>query len=240
MLNSRNSTPQSIPDPSLSIRRLGQVHGFDGLRGIAVLIVVVSHMEVILPIPTLLVIPGGTVSLDSFFVLSGFLITTLLLREQARSGRIGKLAFYRRRVLRLLPALLVVVVATALFAHFTNTWTPTEVPSILSVSFYYSNYYEAASSNAFCRESCAGIFTHVVAFLRGAVLPDLAMDHHRCVDHPHTTSDCSDRAPCPYRGDRDSPRTLVSRTAVVVLAIPPHRYPCRLDPVGSTPCSHLG
>ena len=59
-----------------------------------------------------------------------------------------------------MPALLVVVVATALFAHFTNTWTPTEVPSILSVSFYYSNYYEAASSNAFCANLAPG-FSHM-------------------------------------------------------------------------------
>jgi peptidoglycan/LPS O-acetylase OafA/YrhL len=57
-----------------------------------VLIVFTSHLEVILPIPSLLVIPGGTVSLDMFFVLSGFLITMLLLREQARFGRIGRLA----------------------------------------------------------------------------------------------------------------------------------------------------
>ncbi len=71
--------------------------GFNGLRGIAVLIVFVAHMDVILPIPTLLVIPGATVSLDSFFVLSGFLITALLLREQARYGGIGIGPFYRRR-----------------------------------------------------------------------------------------------------------------------------------------------
>ena len=160
MSKSDCTNPELIPHAPVSTRRLGQVRGFDGMRGIAVLIVVVSHMEVILPIPSLLVIPGGTVSLDSFFVLSGFLITTLLLREQARSGRIGKLAFYRRRILRLLPALLVVVVATAVFAHVTNTWTSTEVPSILSVSFYYSNYYVAASPNFFCANLAPG-FQHL-------------------------------------------------------------------------------
>ena len=141
-------------------RRFGQVAGFDGLRGVAVLIVVISHLEVILPIPTLLVIPGGTVSLDSFFVLSGFLITSLLLREQAKYGQIGRWAFYRRRILRLLPALLVVVVATAAFAALTHTWAPTEVPSIFSVSFYYSNYYAAASPNAFCANLAPG-FEHI-------------------------------------------------------------------------------
>jgi peptidoglycan/LPS O-acetylase OafA/YrhL len=157
---SENSVPVQAASSPSPVRRLGQVDGFNGMRGIAVLIVVVSHMEVILPIPTLLVIPGGTVSLDSFFVLSGFLITTLLLREQARYGRIGKLAFYRRRALRLLPALLVVVLATSLFASITNTWAKTEVDSILSVSFYYSNYYVAASPNALCANLAPG-FQHM-------------------------------------------------------------------------------
>src|SRR5271166_4196026 len=129
MSNSDESDPAETSALSRPTRSLGQVRGFDGLRGVAVLIVFVSHLEVILPIPTLLVIPGGTVSLDSFFVLSGFLITALLLREQSRFGRIGRLAFYRRRILRLLPALAVVVIATSLFAYATNTWARTETQS---------------------------------------------------------------------------------------------------------------
>ena len=163
-----HTTMSTSPDPDVeqaveppgAVRSLGQVRGFDGLRGVGVLIVFVSHLEVILPLPTLLVIPGGTVSLDLFFVLSGFLITALLLREQARYGRIGRWAFYRRRILRLLPALLVVVVATALFAYLTHAWAKTEVPSILSVTFYYSNYYTASSPNAFCANLAPG-FEHL-------------------------------------------------------------------------------
>ena len=77
----------AAPEPPAQVRTFGDVPGWNGLRGVAVLIVFVAHMEVILPIPTLLVIPGATVSLDSFFVLSGFLITALLLREQSRAGR---------------------------------------------------------------------------------------------------------------------------------------------------------
>ena len=113
------------------------------------MIVFVAHMDVILPIPTLLVIPGATVSLDSFFVLSGFLITALLLREQARRGKIGIGPFYRHRALRLLPALYVVVLANALFAYFSHQWLHTEVPSIFSVVFYYSNYYSASAAGPF-------------------------------------------------------------------------------------------
>src|SRR6516162_10307504 len=85
------------PTPPLPVRSFGEVPGWNGLRGVAVLIVFVAHMEVILPIPTFLVIPGATVSLDSFFVLSGFLITALLLKEQARRGSVGIGPFYRRR-----------------------------------------------------------------------------------------------------------------------------------------------
>jgi peptidoglycan/LPS O-acetylase OafA/YrhL len=142
------------------VRSFGEVPGWNGLRGIALLIVFVAHMDVILPIPTLLVIPGATVSLNSFFVLSGFLITSLLLREQARYGGIGIAPFYRRRALRLLPALYVVVVANALFAYATHQWLHTEWPSIFSVLFYYSNYWSASSASPWAPHLASG-FQHL-------------------------------------------------------------------------------
>lgn len=77
----------------------------DGIRGLAVLLVSVSHASV--PIVKL----GGTVGVTVFFVLSGYLITTLLFTEQARRGAISLGKFYLRRVLRLLPALAVALVA---------------------------------------------------------------------------------------------------------------------------------
>ena len=147
-------SPQAAP------RSFGQVPSWDGLRGVAVLIVFVAHMDVILPIPTLLVIPGATVSLDSFFVLSGFLITALLLREQGTIGTIGVGAFYRRRVLRLLPALYAMVLVNALFAYVTNQWGHTETPSILSVLFYYANYYSASASGPLSPKLAPG-FQHL-------------------------------------------------------------------------------
>lgn len=138
-----------VPPAPPSLRRLGKVPGFDGLRGIAVIIVLVSHMEVILPIPTLLVVPGGTVSLDSFFVLSGFLITALLLREQSLSGRVDRFAFYKRRALRLLPALVAVLIGQAIFAFLSGVAFHEEYTSVLSVLFYYSNWKLAFNSTAF-------------------------------------------------------------------------------------------
>ncbi|WP_244304524.1 acyltransferase family protein [Leucobacter viscericola] len=82
--------------------------GLDGLRAIAVALVLVYHL-----FPTLL--PGGFLGVDVFFAISGFLITSLLLRELNQHGKIRLVAFWRRRARRLLPALaLVLLVCTTL------------------------------------------------------------------------------------------------------------------------------
>ena len=80
---------------------------FDGLRGAAVLLVLAAHLGAFLD-PGLSPWPlrGGFLGVDLFFVLSGFLITTILLAELERSGRIRLKRFYLRRVTRLVPALL--------------------------------------------------------------------------------------------------------------------------------------
>ncbi|GIE93653.1 acyltransferase [Paractinoplanes rishiriensis] len=77
----------------------------EGLRAIAVLLVVAGHAGV----PGL---AGGYVGVDVFFVISGFLITSLLLREAEQAGRISVARFYARRAVRLLPAAAVVLLAT--------------------------------------------------------------------------------------------------------------------------------
>ena len=81
--------------------RLGYRPALDGLRGIAVLLVMASHAD--LPGFRL----GGGTGVTMFFVLSGFLITALLVEEQSDTGRVNLRAFYRRRLFRLLPALVV-------------------------------------------------------------------------------------------------------------------------------------
>ena len=82
-----------------------------GLRAVAVLLVLIFHVW-----PTAL--PGGYVGVDVFFVISGYLITGLLLREFEREGRISLLGFYARRIRRLLPAATLTLVATALGGYF--------------------------------------------------------------------------------------------------------------------------
>ena len=79
----------------------------EGLRAVAVVVVVLFHAKIAR-------FSGGFVGVDVFFVLSGFLITRLLLREVATTGTISLRHFWARRARRLLPASCVVVVVTVL------------------------------------------------------------------------------------------------------------------------------
>ena len=85
------------------------IPALDGIRAIAVALVLVDHGG----IPG---VSGGFIGVDVFFVLSGFLITSLLLEELGRTGRIDLTGFWIRRARRLLPALMVMVLAVG-FAH---------------------------------------------------------------------------------------------------------------------------
>ena len=86
----------------------------DGLRTLAVLLVLAYHVAREHELPQL---PGGFIGVDVFFVLSGFLITTLLLREHATTGAIALRRFYVKRLWRLYPALvLVCAFVAAVFA----------------------------------------------------------------------------------------------------------------------------
>jgi peptidoglycan/LPS O-acetylase OafA/YrhL len=82
--------------------RLGHRPWLDGLRGVAILLVLGGHLHLL---------GGGFVGVDVFFVLSGFLITSLLVEEWQRRGSISFPRFYLRRALRLLPALLTLLLA---------------------------------------------------------------------------------------------------------------------------------
>ncbi|MCW1244319.1 acyltransferase [Pseudomonas sp. SAICEU22] len=84
-----------------------KIKGFDGLRGISVLLVIMSH-AVIWPIigitsPALLSILSPHVGVSTFFMLSGFLITFLLLKEKETTGSIDIFSFIKRRALRIFP-----------------------------------------------------------------------------------------------------------------------------------------
>jgi peptidoglycan/LPS O-acetylase OafA/YrhL len=107
----------------------------DGLRALAVLPVILFHAG--LPWAA-----GGFVGVDVFFVISGYLITSIILKEQSE-GRFTISGFYERRIRRIMPALLFVILTTLPFAFY---WLlPDQLQdfsrSMVSVIFCVSNLY---------------------------------------------------------------------------------------------------
>jgi peptidoglycan/LPS O-acetylase OafA/YrhL len=103
-----------------------RVPALDGLRGVAILIVVLDHGEVDA------LRGAGGVGVTLFFVLSGFLITGLLLREHDRDGRVALREFYLRRARRLLPALVVFLVVVV--AYYGSIAAPSAVVTMLYIA----------------------------------------------------------------------------------------------------------
>jgi len=123
------------PDAPAHSKPTGWRPGLDGLRAVAVLGVMAYHEPNI-------VLAGGFLGVDLFFVLSGFLITGLLLDEHRRSGTVSLRSFWNRRGRRLLPALaamlLAVVVVTTLIGDVEQR---KDLPGgLLSAVFYVSNW----------------------------------------------------------------------------------------------------
>lgn len=119
------------------------VPAFDGLRGIAVLPVVLLHVGAsVLPDSALLrALTRGWYGVDLFFVLSGFLITKILVRELDATGTIAVGRFYYRRFLRLMPAyvtmLTAVLAGAAVFAPDQLRRVPVVLPSLLTGTYNY-------------------------------------------------------------------------------------------------------
>jgi len=136
--------------PTTDAPRLVHVPALDGLRAVAVLVVFASHAD--------LGVPGGSTGVYLFFSLSGFLITSLLLQEHARHGRIDLVAFWVRRALRLLPAVLVMVGVVTL-AAVTVTGIPRAAETVdgaPAALFYYANWARAFGQD----EVGLGLFEH--------------------------------------------------------------------------------
>jgi peptidoglycan/LPS O-acetylase OafA/YrhL len=133
-----------------------RINALDGLRAVALLIIMGYHFG-------LGWLQGGFFSLDIFYVLSGYLITGLLLSEYRKRGRIKLSAFWLRRARRLLPALLIVLVVVALVVRLAEPagLYPDLRMSSLSALFYFSNWWQIASSgNYFVATGAVYPLTH--------------------------------------------------------------------------------
>jgi len=126
--SSRYARPVQVANP------LGYRPALDGVRGIAVALVVSFHLW---DWPRM----GGALGVQVFFVLSGFLITTLLLEEHERTGRVGLRAFYVRRALRLFPLLYVALAITAVVVIVAATDVRWYLHSIAAAALYVGNLY---------------------------------------------------------------------------------------------------
>lgn len=116
----RHEVPVTVTQPAAPATRPGQRQDIQGLRALAVLSVMLFHAG--------LPVPGGFVGVDIFFVISGFVITLMLLREFRRTGRIRLGQFYLRRFKRLTPALgLTVAVSGLLGLGFLSPFGQQEV-----------------------------------------------------------------------------------------------------------------
>src|SRR5712691_6948210 len=108
------------------------------LRGIAIISVIVHHQL------TPFSLTGGFLGVDLFFVLSGFLITGLLLKEFERTSSISLRNFYMRRVLRLGPALLLYLLASIIVTHHTQLIDGAREIKLIGLALIYSTNWRMA------------------------------------------------------------------------------------------------
>jgi peptidoglycan/LPS O-acetylase OafA/YrhL len=128
----------------------------EGLRALAIILVVANHIS-----PDR--VPSGFVGVDIFFVLSGYLITLLLVNERERSGSIDLANFYARRVRRLLPAAAAMTLTTLLIAMF--VFSPSELEfsakGARAAALYVSNLFFAGNaSDYFATDTQQNLFLH--------------------------------------------------------------------------------
>lgn len=128
-------------------RVFGYEPSLDGVRAIAVLLVMAGHLG--------LVYAGG-LGVDIFFVLSGYLITAILVSEFYANGRISLTKFYARRALRILPAVILLLVALNLLVTITQ---PTEQAATFRLDSLGALFYIANWLRAFGRD--LGILGHL-------------------------------------------------------------------------------
>lgn len=148
------SAAPAVTPPALKPGSIRRAPALDGLRGIAVLAVVVYHLFGT-------VLRGGYIGVDIFFVLSGFLITSLLVREYGARGSISLSGFWVRRLRRIVPAAVtVLVVATAVAGMIGGDVAVKLWPQFLSSAFFVNNWSQIASAESYFADTTPRIFMH--------------------------------------------------------------------------------
>ena len=122
-------------------KRIKYKSDIDGVRALAVIGVILYHTEI--RIGDNLLFSGGFLGVDVFFVISGYLITSIILKEHLIKKQFSFWDFYKRRVRRLVPALLFVLIISLIFAYFflLPVQFKSYLNSIVSSIFFYSNFY---------------------------------------------------------------------------------------------------
>lgn len=118
--------------PTVQPPRLGYEPGLDGLRAVAVSAVFLFHAGVL---------SGGFIGVDVFFVISGFLITSLIVSEIERNGRLALGAFWARRARRLLPAIYAVMAAAIVYSLWEGGAALRRIgEDVVATMFYVANW----------------------------------------------------------------------------------------------------
>ena len=140
---------------SATTRSSAHLPGLDGLRAIAVLAVIAFHF-----LPDTL--KGGYAGVDVFFVISGFLITTLLVRERATAGSVSLPRFWARRARRLLPALVLVVVVCSTAALVIGGDVLVGLGAqVLGAATFSSNWIAIAQGSSYFDETTPELFRNL-------------------------------------------------------------------------------
>jgi peptidoglycan/LPS O-acetylase OafA/YrhL len=150
------STPTgTTAQPAAALLSATRYRGLDGLRALAVLLVMAFHL---LPGPVL----GGYLGVDVFFVISGFLITGLLLRERDATGRIHLGSFWGRRARRLLPALALVLLTCCAAALALGGDRLLDLGrQVLGAATFSSNWLSVAAGSSYFSDGAPELFRNL-------------------------------------------------------------------------------
>jgi peptidoglycan/LPS O-acetylase OafA/YrhL len=141
------ATPEVPPGPRAAALG-GRIPSLDGLRALSILLVIIGHARTTVPhLPFsvrrwVTAIPGNaSLGVSIFFVISGFLITHLLLREQHKTGRISLPGFYVRRFFRIMPAYYAFLICLILLPHVHRFhWLKLDSYSLKMAALFFTDY----------------------------------------------------------------------------------------------------